>query len=153
MLVVGIDPGLTGAIGVVGDELRVTDMPVRTLRSGRSVCPHGIADVMRGIAMHAGTLQVYVESSSARPGQGVSSTCNTCRGAGLIEGVLAALDIRYTLVPASAWKRNLGLLGAPKQASRSRAMQLFPGLSDQLTRVKDHGRAEALLIAEYGLRR
>jgi len=156
MHTLGIDPGLTGALARLDDDnnVELVDMPVVKERTGSSVCAHQLADHVVGylVAAGAGNLHAYIESVSGRPGQGVSSTCKTCRGAGVIEGVLAALDVPYTWVAPGTWKRASGLLGAEKDVSRARAMQWYPQTSDQLARKKDHGRAEALLIAAYGRR-
>jgi hypothetical protein len=156
MHTLGIDPGLTGALALIDDEnnVELVDMPVVKQRTGSSVSPHAFADLIVGYVVSAGmkNLHAYVEQASARPGQGVSSTCKTCRGAGIIEGVLAALDVPYSWVSPRTWKRASGLIGADKDVSRARAMEWYPQASDRLARKKDHGRAEALLIAAYGRR-
>ena len=109
------------------------------------------------MAREGGRLTVCIEKQQSMPGQGVSSTFSTGYGFGLWIGILAALGISYTVVRPQTWKREMlrdmagdtMSTGNGKAAARLRAMQLFPSASDQLTRVKDHGRADALLIAEY----
>jgi crossover junction endodeoxyribonuclease RuvC len=81
------------------------------------------------------------------PGQGVRSMFTCGLGLGVWLGVLAALKLPYTRVRSSVWKRALGL-GKDKEQARLKAMQLFPTAS--LRHKKDHGRAEALLLAWYG---
>jgi len=92
---------------------------------------------------------VILEESQAMPGQGTRSMLTVGVGFGLWLGILAALTLPYTRVRPALWKRTLGL-GKDKEHARLRAMQLFPGAD--LRRKKDHGRAEALLLAWYGLR-
>ncbi len=91
---------------------------------------------------------VTLEESQAMPGQGVRSMFMIGVGFGVWLALLAALALPSTRVRPAIWKRALGL-GKDKEASRLRAMQLFPGAD--LRRQKDHGRAEALLLAWYGV--
>lgn len=139
--ILGIDPGESGAIahlhnGQYGFD--VYDMPPNP------------ADLAELIGTLGDIEMVYLEKAQAMPKQGVSSTFNYALGYGTLIGILAARSIPYTLVTPSVWKRALGLTGKPKDASRALARSLFPHAS--LSRVKDHGRAEALLIAEWGRR-
>jgi crossover junction endodeoxyribonuclease RuvC len=90
---------------------------------------------------------VLIEESQAMPGQGVRSTWTTGYGYGLWLGVLGALGLAHTRIRPAVWKRRLGLTSDKEQA-RLRAQQLFP--SADLRRKRDHGRAEALLLAWYG---
>lgn len=142
--VIGIDPGLTGAIAFLFDgKPFVIDMPT----VGKDVCPAGLASELSA-QLAEGRLHAYVEQASSRPGQGVSSVFRYGKGYGTVIGVLAALFIPYSLVTPAKWKRAVGLpSGADKEASRALALRLFPELANDLKRKKDHGRAEALLIA------
>lgn len=153
MTIAGIDPGLTGAIAVLDDagELTVHDMPVlRTTRGGkakRELDAHGLARLLRSIRIdHA-----YVELVAARPGQGVTSMFGFGRSVGIIIGVLATLNIPLTPVSPAAWKRNLQVPKA-KDGARLRASQLMPRSAHLWPLVKHDGRAEASLLALYGLR-
>lgn len=92
-----------------------------------------------------------IEKVGSMPKQGVSSTFKFGRSYGEIIGVVAAHKLRMDFVPPGVWKRTFGL-SKDKDASRLKAMELFPQLRDRLTRKKDHNRAEALLIAEYARR-
>ena len=140
--ILGIDPGVTGAIAVLRPEWEyshvVEDMPSN---------PRDLWEMLKPWTMcHA-----IVEQAQAMPKQGVSSTFKTGYGYGVIIGVLASLGIPYETVTPSVWKRAMGLQGKDKDASRSLARCYWPDAP--LGRVKDHGRAEALLIAEYGRRK
>lgn len=137
-IIIGIDPGVTGAIGWLRGGLfsTVADMPGN---------PADLADLLRG---NEGVF--IVEQAQAMPKQGVSSTFKTGQGYGQILGVLAALRLPYRTVTPAVWKRSMGLSGKDKDASRALARSLWPDAP--LGRVKDHGRAEALLIAEWARR-
>lgn len=152
MKVVGIDPGLSGAVAVfdlTNKLLAVHDMPTMMVRSGRSdkrqLSEPLLADILRQVKPdHA-----YLEFVSAMPGQGVTSMFNFGVGYGAIRGVLAALEIPVSTVTPGKWQRDLGLAKG-KDANRARAAQLFPDSSSMFVRVKDDGRADAALIAYWG---
>ena len=152
MHIIGIDPGLTGAVAVL-PEGRFFDTPVAQVKKGGKKV-YLVADMVSILGIvDRQNAHVYIEDVHAMPGQGVSSSFSFGRGFGLWEGIVAALGIPYTLVSPVRWKRAMmDGMGKEKGASRVRAGQLFPHLANQLTRVKDHGRADALLIAEYGRR-
>ena len=84
------------------------------------------------------------------PGQGVSSMFNFGMGYGAIQGVLAGLCVPLHLVTPQKWKKHQGLIGKDKDCARTLAQQLYPEAS--LARKKDIGRADAILIGDYGLR-
>jgi len=160
MIVLGIDPGLSGAIAACKDgHWSVRDCPVlegQKTKAGRKVAarscdPAGMADLvaeMAGPGCHA-----FVEKVGPMPRQGVTSTFGFGAGYGMWLGVLAAMGIPYTLVAPQRWKGvMMDGMDRGKGASIIRAKQLFPSLSGDLSRAKDDGRAEALLICEYGRR-
>ena len=157
MHISGIDPGLTGAVAILPEGL-FFDTPTASVKKGSSKKVYLVAEMASFIRSFGDSSDphshVYIEDVHAMPGQGVSSTFNFGRGFGLWEGIVAALGIPYTLIMPQRWQKEMlaGLPGKDKGASRVRAGQLFPHLANQLTRVKDHGRADALLIAEYGRR-
>ena len=138
-LIIGIDPGVTGAVAFLGFDTVVHDMPPNPRDLAELLFPFDRRD------------RAIVEQAQAMPKQGVSSTFKTGYGYGVIIGVLASLGIPYETVTPSVWKRAMGLQGKDKDASRSLARCYWPDAP--LSRVKDHGRAEALLIAEYGRRK
>lgn len=148
MIIIGIDPGLTGAIAILSDlphvEPSIEDMPV----ADGSIDPAGLSALL---ANYDDARMAYVERVSAMPKQGVSSTFKFGTGYGMVLGVLAALEIPYALVTPGVWKKAYGL-SSDKEQCRARALQLFPALAGDMKRKKDHGRAEALLIAEWGRR-
>lgn len=152
---IGIDPGISGAVAAIyRDRLpEVHDMPTAHDGRRRQLLMTGLASLIRDLMTAEPGLapSAVLEKVHSHPRQGVASTFTFGRAAGGAEGILAAFGIPYTLVTPQAWKKRM-LAGAPKgkQASVVRAAQLFPDLVDQFQRKKDHNRADALLLAEYG---
>ena len=151
--IIGIDPGLSGAVAVIKDagSLSVIDMPTMTVeRNGkakRQVSAIELAQILEGVK--SDHCHVYVEKVSAMAGQGVTSVFSFGRSFGMIEGILAALQMPVTDVAPATWTKALGR-GAGKDASRARAMELFPANQQDFKRVKDDGRSDAALIAYWG---
>lgn len=142
--ILGIDPGATGAIAAIygTGAHNVWDIPT---------LPHDLADLLETVVGEDdGIGMAFLEKAQAMPKQGVSSMFNYGVGYGTIIGILAALNIPYKTVTPAVWKRSMGLTGKAKDASRAMAQAHYP--TAPLSRVKDHGRAEALLIAEWGRR-
>ncbi len=153
MRIISIDPGMSGAIALHIDGVleSVADMPVVTVMRGktqkRQVSAQGLATLIIELkAEHA-----VIEKVAAMPGQGVSSMFSFGRSAGLVEGVLAALMVPITYVQPAVWTRAI-TRGVGKDASRHRAMELYPSHSEKFSRVKDDGRADAVLIGYWYLR-
>ena len=150
-LIVAVDPGLSGAIAVLGPagELELADLPV--IRDGRLSWIDGgalqslLIDALRGHPARA-----IVERVGAMPHQGVASSFTFGLTLGSILAVLQARHLAIELVTASVWKRALGL-GSDKAASLHKARLLYP--TADLALAKHEGRAEALLIAHYALSR
>ena len=153
MRVIGIDPGLSGAVAVITgtDSLRVLDMPTMTVeRNGkakRQVSASELAEII--YILKSEDCHVYVEKVSAMAGQGVTSVFSFGRSFGMIEGILAALHMPVTYVAPATWVKAVHR-GAGKDASRQRAMELFPNNQADFKRVKDDGRSDASLIAYWG---
>ena len=154
---IGIDPGVSGAIAIVSDDgVELFDMPTAPKSSGKGkeVNCGSLVPILydhRGLLMYGPNApMVYLEKVHARPRQGVTSMFSFGRSLGVVEGVLAALEIPYTFVNPQKWKRLAGLQGKPKDYSRTVASKLYPEVAKELTRKKDVGRADALLIAHFG---
>lgn len=152
MIILGIDPGLSGAMAFLDTDtgmIAVEDMPTvevkRNNKLKREVSPQLVAAII--IKRHVGA--AYLEKVNAMAGQGVSSVFSFGRSAGIMEGVLAAFDIPTTLVTPQAWQKAMGVRDG-KDGSRERAMQLFPASAELFQRKKDDGRSDAALIAKYG---
>ncbi|AYC20082.1 hypothetical protein DZA65_03207 [Dickeya dianthicola] len=150
-LVVGIDPGCSGAIVALtasGGVFSVLPMP--TLRLGNKTRVNGSHAGFwlqeQGEIKHA-----YLEHVGAMPGQGTASMFSFGHSVGVIEGLLMGIGIPYTLVTPQAWKKSAGLIGTDKDASRSRAIQLYPSLRELDKKAKGQAIADAILIARHGM--
>ena len=151
---IGIDPGLSGAIAILSPEsLKIFDMPTMTVeRNGKAKRQVSASELAEMLYLYSGRdCHVYCERVSAMAGQGVTSVFSFGRSFGMIEGILAAFKMPVTFVPPATWVKAVGR-GQGKDASRARAMELFPSDQDQFKRVKDDGRADAALIAHWGSR-
>lgn len=151
-LTLGVDPGQTGAVAVLADGVldRFIDMPTTPRRAGgHQINAAALADSLRSVLReHPGAYALAVlEQVHAMPKQGGSSGFRFGQADGVVRGVLGALGIGYIEVPPQMWKRHQRLIGCDKDAARTLAIQRFPAAATQLTRKKDVGRADALLIA------
>jgi crossover junction endodeoxyribonuclease RuvC len=150
--VIGIDPGISGAIAIFKDGKLdcVVDMPTLKIASGKTMKSHisaiALVDILDGWSPNEA--HVVTERVHARPGQGVSSMFNFGRSTGIIEGVVAAMHFPSTYVTPATWTKAVGR-AAGKDASRMRAMELFPSKAELFKRAKDDGRADAALIAYW----
>ena len=150
MITIGIDPGLSGAVAVLSNSgVLVYEMPtVQTGKTGfvkRAVDLNGLANILRGLETFESP--VYLERVNAFPGQGVGSMFSLGMSYWGAAGVVAGLGLPLHLVESKDWKRYFRL-NADKELARGLAARMFPSVD--LSRKKDHGRAEALLIAAYG---
>ena len=153
--IIGIDPGLNGAIAVLnGEHLTIIDMPTMTIerngKSKRQVSASDLAEIIKRFTPLEMTAPIaFCEKVGAVSGQGVTSVFSFGRSFGMIEGILATLQIATTFVPPATWTKGVGR-SPGKDASRARAMELFPAHQLMFSRVKDDGRADAALIAYWG---
>jgi crossover junction endodeoxyribonuclease RuvC len=153
--VIGIDPGINGAIAIFEDGQldTILDMPTLKIASGKTMKSHisaiGLVRILETWTLVSdGQAHIVIEKVGAMPGQGVTSMFNFGRSAGIIEGVVAALQRPYTYVTPATWTKAVGR-AAGKDASRMRAMELFPSKAELFKRAKDDGRADAALIAYW----
>jgi len=151
-MVLGIDPGLSGAMALLtaGGDLDVWDMPTLQIdRNGKQKRELDLACLVTSIR-DAGATECWFEKVGAMPGQGVSSMFAFGRAVGQVEAAIAACGIPISYVTPQAWKRQLSV-PTGKDAARLRASQLMPAYATEWRLVKHDGRAEAALIALYGL--
>jgi len=153
IIYIGIDPGLDGAVAVKGDGfVDIYDTPTFTVKHGKKNKRHcdavGMAEILKSYP--AEDCHIALEKVHSMKGQGVASMFSMGEGFGIWKGIIAMGGFKLTLVTPQAWKKvMMSGMGKEKDASRQRAIELFPTLYDQLKRKKDHDRAEALLIAEF----
>lgn len=158
-LVLGIDPGINGAIAAYGQLLNipvVEDCPtvkVKVNKTMRTRCDAvGMAGVLRKFLDSTFETHVFLEQVNAHPKQGVSSMFSFGQAFGMWLGVLGALNVSYSVVTPQAWKKKMMAgMAKEKDASRVRVVQLWPELHGKLG-AKNKGRADAILIAAYGRR-
>lgn len=152
----GIDPGLGGALACLEPDgtAAVWDTPVLTVQAPgsrrREYDVAALVDLVRSCIAPPGPLLAVVEAATPHPRDGKIGWLRTGYGCGLWHALLAACAVPYRIVPAATWKRAEDLAGRDKAASRLEASRRFPTVD--LGRVKDHGRAEALLLADYARR-
>lgn len=158
---IGIDPGISGAIAVIGaaGAVEFFDTPILQIKSGKSL--KNIIDANAAALLLQSIHPSYViiekvwamTKGAGGASMGSTSAFNFGMGFGIWLGIIAALQIPHEQVAPVTWKRRLMLdMGQEKDASRLRAMQLFPQASGSLNLKKHHGRADALLLAEYARR-
>tara|TARA_Y100000590_G_scaffold22811_1_gene26268 strand:- start:62 stop:556 length:495 start_codon:yes stop_codon:yes gene_type:complete len=155
MLVIGIDPGISGAIcffenGVIKD---IIDMPVMAegKKNKRQVNGSQLYNeiVIRIKKFSKNDIFVVVEQVSAMPGQGVTSMFNFGQSFGVIKGICSAMQLPIYFVRPAKWKKHFNLLKTEKDASRSKVIEIFPYISSKLSRKKDSNKADAILLASY----
>lgn len=154
-IVVGIDPGVGGALATVGwDEagtwVNCWDMPTVEVRGKRHVCPHGLRELMASGDL--GSIDaVILEHVQGVQGTGATSAFSFGRSFGVVEGVIAGLALPLTLVRPQAWTKALGV-GRDKGERRRTVANLWPKQAHLFARVKDDGRADAALLCHWWMR-
>ena len=155
----GIDPGISGAIAVIGEAGTVEffDTPTLQVKSGKSLKnvmdANAAALILQAIHPDYVIIEKVWAMTKGMGGatMGATSAFNFGMGFGIWLGIIAALQIPHEQVAPVTWKKRLMMdMGQEKDASRLRAMQLFPQASGSLNLKKHHGRADALLLAHYG---
>ena len=150
MIVIGIDPGINGAIArynsseaSAATQLIIWDMPILEVNKKKTISPYLVANILKEAAA-----PVYIEKVAAMPNQGVTSMFNFGKGFGVILGAAAGLGLQTTQVTPQQWMKALKCQRG-KDANRQRACELFPQYADMFARKKDDGRADAALLAYY----
>lgn len=154
-LTLAIDPGTSGAVALLdGRELiDVWDIPVIEVTRGKSKRKEISAQLLaEELKEFAGKASVIVERVHAMPRQGVTSVFGFGRSFGVIEGVIAGLEMPIQYVSPAEWKKHFRL-GREKEDSRAMAIQVWPQMAKHFARKKDADRAEAALIGLFGSER
>jgi crossover junction endodeoxyribonuclease RuvC len=149
MIVVGIDPGASGAIVMLDDGVPTEWMMMPTVKVGSATRVNATA--LSSFFDSFEIQHVFVEQVGAMPGQGVASMFNFGHNVGTVMGVLGAMRIPHTLVPPQRWKKAAGLIGTDKDAARARAIQLFPDWRELDKKGAGQALADAALIARFGV--
>tara|TARA_B100001778_G_C18309794_1_gene503751 strand:- start:158 stop:658 length:501 start_codon:yes stop_codon:yes gene_type:complete len=155
MFIIGIDPGISGAICFFESDIikDVIEMPVMAdgKKNKRQINgPQIVNEIQKRIEnIPKKNIFVVVEHVSAMPGQGVTSMFNFGQSFGVIKGICSALKLPIYFVRPVKWKKYFNLLKTDKEASRSKAIQIFPYISSKLSKKKDNNKADAILIASF----
>ena len=155
MLIIGIDPGISGAICFFedGQVKEIIDMPVMADGKKNKRQING-SQTYNEISKRINKLPkkdiiVVIEQVSAMPGQGVTSMFNFGQSFGVLKGICSAMQLSMHFVRPAKWKKYFGLIKTEKDASRTKVIEIFPYISSQLSRKKDSNKADAILIASF----
>ncbi len=153
MKIIGIDPGLSGAIAVLENNkvLNIFDIPVMSegKKNKRQLNSALLVNLLKENINKEEEVVVVVEQVNAMPGQGVTSMFNFGQTFGALKGICAALELPIFFVRPSKWKKHFELINSSKDASRTKAIEMYPKLSSQLSKKKDVNRSDAILIARF----
>ena len=155
MLIIGIDPGISGSICFLEDGIikDVLEMPTMTEGKKNKKQVNG-SQIFNEISFRIKTyekknIKVVIEQVSAMPGQGVTSMFNFGQSFGILKGICSAMQLPIYFVRPAKWKKYFNLINSEKDASRTRAIEIFPYFSTQLSRKKDSNKADAILISSF----
>ena len=155
MFIIGIDPGISGAICFFSDGKIIDVIEMPTMSEGKKNKKQVNGNqLFNEIKSHLSTTDqeevcVVVEHVTAMPGQGVTSMFNFGQSFGVIKGICSAMQLPIHFIRPTKWKKYFNLINTSKDASRSRAIEIFPKISEKLKRKKDSNKADAILIASY----
>ena len=155
MLIIGIDPGISGAVCFFkdGQIIEVIEMPSMAEGKKNKKQANGnqlYNEIKNQISLIKDeNVCVVVEHVTAMPGQGVTSMFNFGQSFGVIKGICSAMQLPIHFVRPTKWKKYFNLINTSKDASRSRAIEIFPKISEKLKRKKDSNKADAILISSY----
>tara|TARA_Y100000591_G_C21585308_1_gene570408 strand:- start:170 stop:664 length:495 start_codon:yes stop_codon:yes gene_type:complete len=155
MLIIGIDPGVSGSICFFKDGKIIDVIEMPTMTDGKknkkqvngSQVYNEISKIINKLKDQ--DIRVVIEHVSAMPGQGVTSMFNFGQSFGILKGLCAAMQIPMFFVRPARWKKHFNLINSQKDASRTRAIEIFPYFSSQLSKKKDTNKADAILIASF----
>ncbi len=155
MLIIGIDPGISGSIcffqdGEIKDVVQMPTM-IEGKKNKKQVNGSQIFnEISQKIkSMDKKNIKVVIEHVAAMPGQGVTSMFNFGQSFGILKGICSAMQLPVYFVRPVKWKKYFNLINSEKDASRTRAIEIFPYYSSHLSRKKDSNKADAILIASY----
>ena len=152
MIKIGIDPGLSGAIVFMRDgaPFACQKMPTMKIGAANRVNAALLATYIRVHLYEDEDIKAYVELVGSMPGQGVASMFSFGHSAGVVQGVLGAYEIPVTMVTPQSWKKRAGLVGQDKDASRTKAIQMWPFWRNLDKKGAGQAYADAAFIALYG---
>ena len=153
MRIIGIDPGLSGGIAILDNSkvMELFDMPVMPdgKKNKRQLNSALLVKLIKDHIKNLEDTVMVVEQVNAMPGQGVTSMFNFGQTFGAIKGICAALGLPIFFVRPAKWKKHFELINSSKDASRTKAIEMYPSISQQLSKKKDVNKSDAILIARY----
>ena len=153
MRIIGIDPGLSGGIAILEDNKvkEMYDMPVMAdgKKNKRQLNSALLVQLLKDNIKSIEDTVMVVEQVNAMPGQGVTSMFNFGQTFGAIKGICAALGLPIFFVRPAKWKKHFELINSSKDASRTKVIEMYPSISDKLSKKKDVNKSDAVLIARY----
>ena len=153
MKIIGIDPGLSGAIAILENNkvLNIFDIPVMSegKKNKRQLNSALLVNLLKENINNQEEVAVVVEQVNAMPGQGVTSMFNFGQSFGILKGICSAMRLPMYFVRPAKWKKYFSLINSEKDASRTRVIEMFPYFSSQLSKKKDSNKADAILIASF----
>ena len=153
MIIIGIDPGVSGAISVLENKKVIDIFEMPTMIDGKKnkkqVNGSQITNIIKEEINKKKEIIVVVEHVNAMPGQGVTSMFNFGQSFGVLKGICAALSLPIYFVRPTKWKKYFNLIKTNKDASRTKVIQIYPEISGKISRKKDSNKADAILIARY----
>ena len=153
MIIIGVDPGISGAISIIENKkiLEVYDTPtmIDGKKNKRQINSAQVTNIIKERLNKDNDVVVVVEQVNAMPGQGVTSMFNFGQSFGILKGICSAMQLPMFFVRPAKWKKYFNLINSEKDASRTRAIEIFPYFSTQLSKKKDTNKADAILIASF----
>ena len=155
MLIIGIDPGISGAICFFenGEVKEIIDMPNMAdgKKNKRQINGPQVYNEISSRIKNTPKKEIVVviEQVSAMPGQGVTSMFNFGQSFGVLKGICSAMQLSMHFIRPAKWKKYFGLIKTEKDASRTKVIEIFPYISSQLSRKKDSNKADAILISSF----
>ncbi len=153
MIIIGIDPGVSGAICILnnGKIVELYEMPtmIDGKKNKKQVNGAEITNIFQKELVNEKNSKVIIEHVSAMPGQGVTSMFNFGQSFGVVKGICAALRLPLYFVRPVKWKKHFNLINSQKDASRTKVIEIFPYISSKISKKKDANKADAILIARF----
>ena len=153
MIIIGIDPGVSGAICILnnGKITEIYEMPtmIDGKKNKKQVNGAEITNIINKELINEKEAKVVIEHVSAMPGQGVTSMFNFGQSFGVLKGICAALKLPVYFIRPVKWKKYFNLINTEKDASRTKVIEVFPYISSKISKKKDANKADAILIARF----
>ena len=153
MIIIGMDPGISGAICILTDGkiTEIYEMPtmIDGKKNKKQVNGAEITNIINKELVNEKDINVVIEHVSAMPGQGVTSMFNFGQSFGVLKGICAALKLPVHFIRPVKWKKYFNLINTEKDASRTKVIEVFPYISSKISKKKDGNKADAILIARF----